>query len=225
MKRAAMPSENEIRENLTDAGCSRDETESILTCIRFGDIKAAEKIIAAKRIVIISTSPRRNSNSEALANAFAKGAAESGNDIEVISLRGKDMRFCLGCFACQKTGKCVIKDDMNEIVPKMEHADVLVFATPIYYYEMSGQMKTLLDRANPLFVSDYRFRDVYFLSSAAEDEDFVPQRAQSGLEGWIECFEKAHLTGSVFGGGVTDVGEIKGHHALAEAYEMGKAIR
>ena len=136
----------------------------------------------SKRIVIISTSPRRNSNSEALANAFAKGAAESGNDIEVISLRGKDMRFCLGCFACQKT-------------------------------------------ANPLFVSDYRFRDVYFLSSAAEDEDFVPQRAQSGLEGWIECFEKAHLTGSVFGGGVTDVGEIKGHHALAEAYEMGKAIR
>ena len=179
----------------------------------------------SKRIVIISTSPRRNSNSEALANAFAKGAAESGNDVEVISLRGKDMRFCLGCFACQKTGKCVIKDDMNEIVPKMEQADVLVFATPIYYYEMSGQMKTLLDRANPLFVSDYRFRDVYFLSSAAEDEDFVPQRAQSGLEGWIECFEKAHLTGSVFGGGVTDVGEIKGHHALAEAYEMGKAIR
>jgi hypothetical protein len=86
-------------------------------------------------------------------------------------------------------------------------------------------LKTLLDRANPLFVSDYLFRDVYFLSSAAEDEDFVPQRAQSGLEGWIECFEKAHLTGSVFGGGVTDVGEIKGHHALAEAYEMGKAIR
>ena len=135
------------------------------------------------------------------------------------------MRFCLGCFACQKTGKCVIKDDMNEIVPKMERADVLVFATPIYYYEMSGQMKTLLDRANPLFVADYRFRDVYFLSSAAEDEAFVPQRAQSGLEGWIDCFEKARLAGAVFGGGVTDVGEIKGHHALAEAYEMGKAIR
>ena len=179
----------------------------------------------SKKIVIISTSPRRNSNSEALANAFAKGSAESGNDVESISLRGKDMRFCLGCFTCQKTGKCVIRDDMNEIVLKMEQADVLVFATPIYYYEMSGQMKTLLDRANPLFVADYRFRDVYFLSSAAEDEDFVPQRAQSGLEGWIDCFEKARLAGAVFGGGVTDAGEIKGHHALAEAYEMGKAIR
>ena len=177
-----------------------------------------------KKVVILSTSPRKNSNSEALAEAFAKGAIESGNDVEIIRLREKNYRFCMGCFACQRTGKCVIKDDMTEIVPKMEQADVLVFATPIYYYEMSGQMKTLLDRANPLFVADYRFRDVYFLSSAAEDEEYVPQRAQSGLEGWIECFEKAKLVGAVFGGGVTETGEIASHPALAKAYEMGKAI-
>ena len=177
-----------------------------------------------KKVVILSTSPRRNSNSEALAEAFAKGAAESGNNVEIIRMREKNYRFCLGCFACQRTGKCVIKDDMAEIVPKMELADVLVFATPIYYYEMSGQMKTLLDRANPLFVADYRFRDVYFLSSAAEDEDYVPQRAQSGLEGWIECFEKARLAGTVFGGGATETGEIKGCPALDKAYEMGRAV-
>ena len=177
-----------------------------------------------KKVVILSTSPRKNSNSEALAEAFAKGALEAGNDVEVIRMREKTFGFCRGCFACQKTGKCILKDDMAEIIPKMEQADVLVFATPIYYYEMSGQMKTLLDRANPLFVADYRFRDVYFLSSAAEDEDYVPQRAQSGLEGWIECFEKAQLAGSVFGGGVTDAGEIQGRPALDKAYEMGKAI-
>ena len=177
-----------------------------------------------KKVVILSTSPRRNSNSEALAEAFAKGAAEAGNKVEIIRMREKNYRFCLGCFACQRTGKCVIKDDMAEIVPKMSEADVLVFATPIYYYEMSGQMKTLLDRANPLFVADYRFRDVYFLSSAAEDEDYVPQRAQSGLEGWIECFEKARLAGTVFGGGVTEIGEIKGSPALDKAYEMGMAV-
>ena len=139
-------------------------------------------------------------------------------------MREKNYRFCLGCFACQRTGKCVIKDDMAEIVPKMEQADVLVFATPVYYYEMSGQMKTLLDRGNPLFVAAYRFRDVYFLSSAAEDEDYVPQRAQSGLEGWIECFEKARLAGSVFGGGVTEAGEIKGSPTLKKAFEMGRAV-
>ena len=179
----------------------------------------------SKKVLILSTSPRRSSNSEALAEAFAKGAAESGHEVELISLRGKELRFCQGCFACQKSGKCVIRDDMQEIVPKMEQAEVLVFATPIYYYEMSGQMKTLLDRGNPLFVSDYRFRDVYLLAAAAEDEDYVPQRAVSGLEGWIECFPKARLAGSLFGGGVTESGEMNHHpEKLQAAYLLGKKV-
>ena len=179
----------------------------------------------SKKVLILSASPRKNSNSEALAEAFAKGAAEDGNQVELISLREKELRFCKGCFACQKTGRCVIRDDMQEIVPKMEQADVLVFATPIYYYEMSGQMKTLLDRANPLFVADYRFRDIYFLSAAAEDEDDVPARAQSGLEGWIECFPKARLAGAFFGGGVTETGEMKAHpEKLRAAYTLGKNV-
>lgn len=179
----------------------------------------------SKKVLILSTSPRRSSNSEALAEAFARGAAESGHEVELIALRDKELRFCRGCFACQKSGKCVIHDDMQEIVPKMEQADVLVFATPIYYYEMSGQMKTLLDRGNPLFVADYRFRQVYLLASAAEDEDFVPQRAYSGLEGWVECFPKARLAGLVFGGGVTETGEIQNApEKLQAAYEMGRSL-
>ena len=179
----------------------------------------------SKKVLILSTSPRRGSNSEALAEAFAGGAREAGHEVELIALPGKDLRFCQGCFACQKTGKCVIKDDMQGIVSKMEQADVLVFATPIYYYERSGQMKTLLDRGNPLFVSDYRFRDVYLLASAAEDEDFVPQRAVSGLEGWIECFPKARLAGTVFGGGVTETGEMKNHpEKLREAFALGSQV-
>ena len=177
-----------------------------------------------KNVLILSTSPRVNSNSEALADAFGRGAQESGNAVEKITMRGKNIRFCLGCFVCQETGKCVIKDDMAPIVEKMLEADVLVFATPIYYYEMSGQMKTLLDRANPLFPLDYNFREVYLIASAAEDEDTVPQRALSGLEGWVECFPKAKLAGSVFGGGATLAGEIAGSPALEKAYEMGKAI-
>lgn len=85
-------------------------------------------------------------------------------------------------------------------------------------------MKTLLDRANPLFVSDYRFREVYFLASAAEAEDEVPLRALSGLEGWVECFPKAKLCGSVFGGGVTGAGEIQGSPALEKARELGRSL-
>ena len=118
----------------------------------------------------------------------------------------------------------MIHDDADVIVGKMLNADVLVFATPIYYYEMSGQMKTMLDRANPLFPADYAFRDVYFLSTAADDEERVDARAVNGLEGWIACFPKAHLAGTVFAGGVNGVGEINGHSALEKAYEMGKGI-
>ena len=95
-------------------------------------------------------------------------------------------------------------------------------ATPIYYYEMSGQLKTMLDRLNPLYPSDYAFTEVYFLSSAAEDEDSVPERAVNGVEGWVECFEKARLAGTVFMGGVTAAGEKPDHPALEEAWKMGQ---
>ena len=178
----------------------------------------------SKKVLIISTSPRKGSNSEALCDEFARGARESGNEVEKVSLSGKDIRFCRGCFVCQKTQRCVIRDDADLIEQKMEHADVLLFATPIYYYEMSGQMKTMLDRGNPLFTTDYAFRDVYFLSTAADTDEAAAERAKSGLEGWIECFPKARLAGSVFGGGVTNTGEIAGSAAMTKAYEMGKAV-
>ena len=123
-----------------------------------------------KNVLVISSSLRTKSNSEAMAQEFAKGAAEAGNKVEVVSLRGKKISFCTGCLACQKKGKCVINDDANAITAKMKKAEVIVFATPIYYYEMSGQLKTMLDRANSLYVSDYKFREIYLLTSAADTD-------------------------------------------------------
>ena len=179
----------------------------------------------SKRVMILSTSLREGGNSDSLAEAFAKGAREAGHDVEKISLAGKDIRFCRGCLACQSTQRCVIHDDADTIVQeKMRSADVLVFATPIYYYEMSGQMKTLLDRANPLYTQDYAFREVYLLAAAAEESDEAWQQAANGLGGWVECFPKARLAGVVFGGGVTDVGEVQGTPAMEKAYEAGKAL-
>ena len=178
----------------------------------------------SKKVLVISSSLRPNSNSNALADAFAEGAASAGNEVEKISLRGKNIGFCRGCLACQKLGHCVINDDAPEITEKMLHADVLVFATPIYYYEMSGQLKTLLDRANALFPSDYAFRDIYLLASATEDEPDTDERAIHGLEGWIACYEKCRLAGTVFAGGVTEPGAIAGHPALETARAMGAAI-
>ena len=178
-----------------------------------------------KKVLILSTSLRKNGNSDMLARSFAKGAEAAGNDVEIVSLADKQIAFCRGCFACQKTKRCFMHDDADAIREKMLNADVLVFATPIYYYEMSGALKTMLDRANPLYPSDYKFRKVYALATAAENEEYVPQKAFSGIEGWVDCFEKAEFAGSLFCGGISDPGEADGKDTEKdEAYQFGKAL-
>ena len=115
-------------------------------------------------------------------------------------------------------------EDAGAIVEKMLHSDVLVFATPIYYYEMSGQMKTLLDRANPLYTADYAYRNVYLLAAAADEDEHAIDGAKKGLAGFRTCFERAHLAGSVFAGSVDAPGTVKEHAALEKAREMGRQV-
>lgn len=178
-----------------------------------------------KKVLVISTSLRKNSNSQALAEEFARGAREAGNQVEEVSLAGKKLAFCTGCLACQKTGACVIRDDGPELARKVGEAEVLAFATPVYYYEMSGQMKTLLDRCNPLFGTGYRFREVYLLATAADGEESAMDGAEQGLQGWVDCFEEARLAGVLRGVGLTGPGEAKADAALLRrAYEMGREI-
>ena len=177
-------------------------------------------------ILVISTSLRAKSNSDILTDKLIAGARDAGHQVDYVSLKGKNIKFCIGCLACQKTQKCVLNDDANLIAEKVKNADTLVFVTPIYYYEMCGQMKTLLDRLNPLYPSDYKFRKVYMMSVAAEDEPHVPEKAVSGLKGWIDCFEKAEFASSLFCGGITDPGEASGKaEKLQAAYNFGKSLQ
>lgn len=178
----------------------------------------------SKKVVVLSTSLRTNSNSELLAKSFVDGAKDSGNEVKYISLKNKDIHFCIGCLVCQKTGHCVIKDDVVDIMNSVLEADVVVWATPVYYYEMSGQMKTLIDRLNPMFSKDYKFRDVYLLATAAEEGDEVFEKVITGLNGWIDCFEKTSIKGTVFCGGVSDGGAISDNSKLKEAYNMGSHV-
>ena len=177
-----------------------------------------------KKVVVISTSLRAGSNSQSLAEKFAEGAKAAGNEVELISLRGKEIKFCVGCLACQKLGACVIKDDVPAIMESVLNADVVCWATPIYYYEMSGQMKTLIDRMNAMYPKDYKFRDVYLLATATENEQETPKRAEMGLTGWIDCYPKSRLAGTLFCGGVTMPQSIDGNSKLQEAYELGRNI-
>jgi len=178
----------------------------------------------SKNILIVTASLRANSNSDALAAAFADGAREVGNDVETVSLKGKTIGFCIGCLACQKTHRCVISDDAVTLTEKVKHSDVVVFATPVYYYGPSGLLKTFLDRCNPLFGTDYTFRDVYFLATAADGDESAMDDPVKAMEGWVDCFGKARLAGTIFGGGVDAPGGMEGHPALQKAYEMGKQV-
>lgn len=178
-----------------------------------------------KKVLIISTSLRTNSNSDILARECEKGARDAGLDTEYVSLKGKDIKHCIGCLSCQKTNKCVLNDDVADIMAKVREAEVIVYATPIYYYEMCGQMKTLLDRLNPLYPSDYKFRDIYMIATAADDGDTTFDKAYSGLQGWVDCFDKARLKGKVVAGGVVEAGSINNFVDIKnKAYELGKNL-
>lgn len=179
----------------------------------------------SKKVLIISTSLRNNSNSEILAHEAERGAKDSGHSVEFLTLKDKDIKFCKGCLACQKLGKCVIKDDANDITLKMKEADVIVWATPVYYYEMSGQMKTLIDRANSLFATGKKFSEVYLIVTAADSAKGVVQTVINGVNGWISCFDGVEFKGYVEAGGLDNPNDAKGHQELLEqAYNMGKNI-
>lgn len=183
----------------------------------------------SKKVLIISASFRPNSNSDTLAHEAQRGAIETGNEVEFINLKDKNINFCKGCSACQRTLKCVIRDDMDELIEKVKNADVLIFATPIYFYEMSGQLKTFLDRCNPLYPTDYNFRDVYLITTSQVPEDHASDTATTGVLGWITCFDQANLAGIIIGAGVGTVAngaeDISSRPDLLEqAYELGRNL-
>lgn len=176
-----------------------------------------------KKVLIISTSLRNGSNSEILAKEAYKGALDAGNDVEYVSLKDKNIRFCKGCLACQVNHKCVIKDDMEELTKKVSNAEVIIFSTPIYYYEMSGMMKTFLDRCNPLYGNeDNKFKEIYLIATCADENKEALDRAINGLGGWIECFDGCSFKKAIYGVGINDANEaLKNIEVMKEAYSLG----
>lgn len=178
----------------------------------------------AKKVFIASSTPRRNGNSEVLAAEFARGAREAGHIVNKVDIRDLKLQFCSGCLSCQVRGSCVLNDSMNGLYDEIQSADILVFATPIYFYEMSGQLKTFLDRLNPLYGRENRFKEVYLLATAADEDPAAMNRAISGLQGWIDCFAGVRLAQTICGAGATEAGVASGSAAAAEAYKAGLAV-
>lgn len=120
----------------------------------------------SKKVLIISGSPRKGGNSDILCDRFREGAEAAGNTVEKVFLRSLKIGPCMACYGCRGKGVCVQKDDMEELLDQMVKADVLVLATPVYFYSMDGQLKTMIDRTLPRY-TEIRDKDVYFIATAA----------------------------------------------------------
>lgn len=177
-----------------------------------------------KNVLVISASPRKGGNSDTLCDEFIRGAQESGNNAEKIFLASKNIKYCIGCGVCNTTQKCVQKDDMAEILDKMVEADVIVLATPVYFYTMDAQMKTLIDRTVPRYI-EIQNKDFYFIVAAADTERKMMERTIEGFRGFTQdCLTGAREKGIIYGTGAWQAGEIKGTPAVKQAYEMGRNV-
>ena len=182
-----------------------------------------EKIMK-KKVLILSSSPRRGGISDTLSEEFARGAIEAGHETEKIFLGEKNIHYCTGCSVCSLHHKpCPQKDDAGEIIAKMVAADVIVMATPVYFYTMSAQMKTLIDRCCGLY-TEMTNKEFYFIVTAAEDDREKMLRTVDTFQGFLDCLENPTIKGVVYGLGVWHVGEINDKPAMRDAYDMGKRI-
>lgn len=178
-----------------------------------------------KNVLILSSSPRRKGNSDTLCDQFMRGAQEAGHRAEKIFLADKRIAYCKGCGACGESGRtCVQKDDMAEILDKMVAADVIVLATPVYFYSMSGQLKTLIDRTVPRY-TEISGKDFYYILTAADNSAEAVTRTLEALRGFTEdCLPGAAEKGIICGLGAWNMGDIQGNPAMREAYEAGKQV-
>lgn len=176
-----------------------------------------------KKVLILSGSPRKNGNSDILCDEFARGAIEAGHEVEKVHVAEKNIGYCRACYACRGTGVCAIKDDMAEVMQKMIDADVLVLASPVYFYSIDAQLKALIDRTVCRW-TEVKDKEFYYIVTAADGENEAAETTVACFRGYADCVEGAKEKGVIYGMGVYEKGEIKGTPAMTEAYEMGKTV-
>ena len=158
-----------------------------------------------------------------LCEQFQKGAEEAGHQVLTVRLMEKKIGFCHACDACMKNGGvCILKDDMAELLEQFQKADVLVLATPIYFYGISAQMKTFIDRTYPIW-QHLGKKEVYYIISAGLGTDII-ERSLGDLDGFVEHLDEYKIAGRLYASDVMDAGLVNGTDVWREAYEMGTHV-
>ncbi len=177
-----------------------------------------------KKVLILSGSPRKLGNSDILCDEFMKGAEDSGNEVKKIRISEKKIGFCEGCYYCQKSGGiCAKKDDMEEILDDILKSDVIVMATPVYFYSIDAQLKAVFDRTVAKW-TQIKDKEFYYIMTAAEDSENVMNCTLECLRGLTACFEGSKEKGIIEAKGVYEKGEVKNTKYVKQAFEMGKNV-
>ena len=175
----------------------------------------------SKKVLILSGSPRKGGNSDILCDEFLRGAREAGNTVEKIRVAAKKVHPCSGCYYCREHGgQCAHKDDMADILQKMIDADVLVLASPVYFYSIGAQLKAVIDRTVARWL-EVRDKEFYYIVTMADEEKTSADTTLACFRGYADCVEGAVEKGVIIGSGVYEPGKVRATAAMEKAYQMG----
>ena len=190
-----------------------------------------------KNILVVLGGGRANGNTKQLADAFVKGAVEAGHNVEILSLHELTVKGCMGCNACRYGKPCVQKDDFNGIVPKIKEADFIVFASPLFFWTISSQLKAFIERFYCIAEADdhpplgryekYPVKDAALLMTSADNYFWTYEQAVSYYKFTIINYIGFHDKGMLLAGGCGSSNgkpQIDKTNHLQEAYEFGKTI-
>ena len=177
----------------------------------------------SKKILILSGSPRKGGNSDYLCDKFSEGAKDAGHDVEKIFVSEKNISYCRACYACRNSHKCIIQDDMAEILDKMINADVLVLASPVYFYSINAQIKTVLDRTFARW-TELKNKEFFYILTAGEDNRAIMERSAECFRGFADCFKGSIERGIIYGHGLYAPKDARNSKFATEAYELGKNV-
>ena len=190
-----------------------------------------------KNILIVQGGGRPKGNTAQLVGSFVRGAEEAGHQVEVVSLLKHEVKGCLGCNACRYGKPCVQKDSFNDLVPKIKQADLLVFASPLYFWTASSRIKAFIERFYCIAEKDpdpplgryerYPVKDCALLMTAADNFFWTFDQAVSYYQFAIVNYIGFHDRGMLLAGGCGDTNgrpQIEKTGYLQKAYSFGKSI-
>lgn len=190
-----------------------------------------------KNILVVMGGGRPKGNTAQLVDAFVKGAEEAGHLVEKVSLLKTEVKGCLGCNACRYGKPCVQKDGFNELVPKIKGTDLVVFASPLYFWTISSKLKAFIERFYCIAEEDpappygryekYPVKDSALLMTSADNFFWTFEQAAAYYRFAVVNYMGFHDRGMILAGGCGDTNgkpriQETGH--LREAYEFGKNV-